>query len=1218
MSFDAGTVTSELTLDRSPFIRSLHAARMEAADFARKSYRATLGADTGEATRDILGVRQEGRDFANERYEATVDVDDRPGRRKLNGFDDVLQRYSRSWGQQGVRARVTADIQRALRSIRLLEAELEETTDERRRVYIEAETLRARQRLEGLQNLARRLGAQDPTVSVNVRGVAASAAAMIGLTRIADRLDGYNIRMRADVDSSLSRALPSALGALEMQVARVKTVMTAIAAVTMPIFYTALGALPGILAAGTGAVSSLAISIGKGLTGAAGAGTAALILGGSAVLGYGAAVSRTINYVKNLSDVLEDQYRNLDATADVVKTAKLRVNAAEKGTREYTNAVKAHRLALLNQQQQQEKMNTLFDIMTPRVLRLQKATHRARISLLEMGGGIMNAVAPALLLGLSRFNDFSDSLNSGATKMARNMDAVSQSLIRTATSGQQLKSITRVLNGIKQAGPPTLRLLGNTALFAVNMLSPLVPYGLRLLKTMNRLSGAARRWSASVEGQRAMGNVWADLWRRANRLWGISKDLALGLWGVARALDATGTGDYILRHLASVARNFRHIMREGGRGRQAVMKFMNDARPALSEGGKLVRELWRGFWRLAGALFGVTSKSSKLDILADSIRAVRKSIQPLVGFLIHELESVGPKLPKLIENTAEWFRVFARSQPEMLAFIDGLNAVLSAFNKLPEEQRIAIARTAAWMTVVKQLGGGALVGLIGSMAQTLFLSRQINKVQARLPGKFDSTAKSARSLRGILLKLAGLAIVITVVATFDYSGAAKARKKARKIGQGHGLAMTKGFLAGMKSVPLVGPIAGWFEKKINKGLGKRDRFKGKGKGIGGGIKTGIFEGLAGLAGGMAPIMKVVLNDILKWWGIKSPSTKAKNRIGKPIAAGILGGLKNGGLIGGAIAFMAQFFKKTSGKSKGQRWKSIGDTAAGRILDGLKNGGLIGGALAFINEFFGKSSGRSKSKNWNSIGDSSAGRILSGFKNGGLLGGAVAFMGQFFNSSSGSAKNKPWTGVGSGPAGRILSGFKNGGLLGGAVGFMGSVFVAINNKSRDGSAKTSGKNIVQGLLNGIWSKSGALYDAARKLVGNFLKAIRNRGKEGSPWRTTFESGRFAGDGLVQGLLARQNAVREAARRLADAARYGASTHLDGPSLGASRLSGSAVRGSRTVTNYNSGGVRAEMPFTINVGSDLDAAERRAIQTVKRAFRQIKSSGIYDTQLTGGNV
>ena len=300
MSFDAGTVHSRLELDRSPFIRSLRMARAEAADFARKTYRATVGANNRDAVRNIMEAGSDGRDFANERYEATVDVDTSPGRRKLNGFDDVIRRYSRSWGQQGVRARVTADIQRALRSIRVLEGELEDTTDEQRRVYIEAEVTRARQRLEGLQNLAQRLGANDPTMSVNVRGVLASGAAMLGLQRIADRLDGYNIRMRADVDSSLSKALPSALGALELQLAQVKTIATATAAVTMPIFYTSIAALPGVLSLATGSAASLAITLSKGLVGGVGAVSAALVTGGGALLTYGAVLRKTWELCRRL------------------------------------------------------------------------------------------------------------------------------------------------------------------------------------------------------------------------------------------------------------------------------------------------------------------------------------------------------------------------------------------------------------------------------------------------------------------------------------------------------------------------------------------------------------------------------------------------------------------------------------------------------------------------------------------------------------------------------------------------------------------------------------------------------------------------------------------------------------------------------------------------------------------------------------------------------
>ena len=64
-------------------------------------------------------------------------------------------------------------------------------------------------------------------------------------------------------------------------------------------------------------------------------------------------------------------------------------------------------------------------------------------------------------------------------------------------------------------------------------------------------------------------------------------------------------------------------------------------------------------------------------------------------------------------------------------------------------------------------------------------------------------------------------------------------------------------------------------------------------------------------------------------------------------------------------------------------------------------------------------------------------------------------------------------------------------------------------------------------------SGVIRGAAN-LAQSAVDKIKSVGKQGSPWRTTIESGRFAGEGLAVGIEASENLVKNRAGRLAKSA------------------------------------------------------------------------------------
>lgn len=62
---------------------------------------------------------------------------------------------------------------------------------------------------------------------------------------------------------------------------------------------------------------------------------------------------------------------------------------------------------------------------------------------------------------------------------------------------------------------------------------------------------------------------------------------------------------------------------------------------------------------------------------------------------------------------------------------------------------------------------------------------------------------------------------------------------------------------------------------------------------------------------------------------------------------------------------------------------------------------------------------------------------------------------------------------------------------------------------------SGRNDVQGLLNGASSLMGALREKGRAMAREMLEGLRQEAQENSPWKTTIRSGRYAVQGLMVG-------------------------------------------------------------------------------------------------------
>ena len=71
---------------------------------------------------------------------------------------------------------------------------------------------------------------------------------------------------------------------------------------------------------------------------------------------------------------------------------------------------------------------------------------------------------------------------------------------------------------------------------------------------------------------------------------------------------------------------------------------------------------------------------------------------------------------------------------------------------------------------------------------------------------------------------------------------------------------------------------------------------------------------------------------------------------------------------------------------------------------------------------------------------------------------------------------------------------------------------------------------QGFINGANNRD--VYSAGWQIADRFLQGLRARGQQGSPWKTTIESGNFAVEGLIEGLRQSEDALVGEATSLAD--------------------------------------------------------------------------------------
>lgn len=192
-----------------------------------------------------------------------------------------------------------------------------------------------------------------------------------------------------------------------------------------------------------------------------------------------------------------------------------------------------------------------------------------------------------------------------------------------------------------------------------------------------------------------------------------------------------------------------------------------------------------------------------------------------------------------------------------------------------------------------------------------------------------------------------------------------------------------------------------------------------------------------------------------------------------------------------------------------RLRGLGLDLVNNLINGIKTGiGSIGDVGRSLQGAF-----------WNAIqakmsdefyqGVAMANQFINGLrsKNGDIASVGRNMQGALWNAIQGKMQDEYWQGAAM--AGKFVEGLK----------------------SKNGEFYGVGSNAVQGFINGANSKNP--YSTGWNIASRFLQGLKDKGKEGSPWKTTFQSGAWAGEGFANGILRSEDGVVRAASTIADA-------------------------------------------------------------------------------------
>lgn len=95
----------------------------------------------------------------------------------------------------------------------------------------------------------------------------------------------------------------------------------------------------------------------------------------------------------------------------------------------------------------------------------------------------------------------------------------------------------------------------------------------------------------------------------------------------------------------------------------------------------------------------------------------------------------------------------------------------------------------------------------------------------------------------------------------------------------------------------------------------------------------------------------------------------------------------------------------------------------------------------------------------------------------------------------------------------------------------NIINGFNSKHKgDDTFYNAGANAVQGFINGANSKD--IYSVGYRIAERYLKGLKDKGEQGSPWKTTYKSGIWAVEGMIDGIERMSYKLRMSAQSVAE--------------------------------------------------------------------------------------
>ena len=132
--------------------------------------------------------------------------------------------------------------------------------------------------------------------------------------------------------------------------------------------------------------------------------------------------------------------------------------------------------------------------------------------------------------------------------------------------------------------------------------------------------------------------------------------------------------------------------------------------------GDAALALARNLGRVAQEIIGFRTKGSKLTVLQQIFRGIKRAAKPMGDILINTFKNLGPEIAKLLPELTKFFRVIARNEGPILIIVRAMRKLLERFNDLPGPMKDFIVKAGAVALILKATGAGSIIGGLARLA----------------------------------------------------------------------------------------------------------------------------------------------------------------------------------------------------------------------------------------------------------------------------------------------------------------------------------------------------------------------------------------------------------------------------------------------------------------------------------------------------------------------